>query len=53
MLQEFDHPHILLQNENGYLSKMVHETGSTMIEALRNVAKQNYELRKPPVTTTL
>ncbi|KAH0544125.1 probable multidrug resistance-associated protein lethal(2)03659 [Cotesia glomerata] len=50
---EFDHPHVLLQNENGYLSKMVHETGSTMIEALKNVAKQNYELRKPPVTTTL
>ncbi|KAG8042341.1 hypothetical protein G9C98_004975 [Cotesia typhae] len=50
---EFDHPHVLLQNENGYLSKMVHETGSTMIEVLRNVAKQNYELRKPFVTTTL
>ncbi|XP_014296337.1 probable multidrug resistance-associated protein lethal(2)03659 [Microplitis demolitor] len=50
---EFDHPHILLQNEDGYLSKMVKETGVTMIEALKNVAKQNYELRNPPVTTTL
>ncbi|XP_014296340.1 probable multidrug resistance-associated protein lethal(2)03659 [Microplitis demolitor] len=49
---EFDHPYILLQNEDGYLSNMVKETGVTMIEALKNVAKQNYELRMPPVTIT-
>ncbi|XP_057328153.1 probable multidrug resistance-associated protein lethal(2)03659 [Microplitis mediator] len=47
---EFDHPHILLQNDNGCLTKMVEETGFSMTEALKNVAKQNYELRTLPVT---
>lgn len=28
LLVEFDHPYVLLQNKNGFLSKMVEETGS-------------------------
>lgn len=45
--QEFDHPYNLLRNEYGFLSNMVKETGETMIEALKNVAQQNYELHHP------
>ncbi|XP_015109425.1 probable multidrug resistance-associated protein lethal(2)03659 isoform X2 [Diachasma alloeum] len=44
---EFDHPHILLQNEAGYLLSMVKETGKMMQDVLTAVAKQNYELRHP------
>ncbi|XP_053594500.1 probable multidrug resistance-associated protein lethal(2)03659 [Microplitis demolitor] len=44
---EFDHPYNLLRNEYGFLSNMVKETGETMIEALKNVAQQNYELHHP------
>ncbi|XP_063977971.1 probable multidrug resistance-associated protein lethal(2)03659 [Diachasmimorpha longicaudata] len=44
---EFDHPHILLQDETGYLSSMVKETGKMMQNVLTAVAKQNYELRHP------
>ncbi|XP_044598198.1 probable multidrug resistance-associated protein lethal(2)03659 [Cotesia glomerata] len=48
---EFDHPYILLQNENGKLSNLIQETGTLMIEALKNVAKQNYELREQSFAT--
>ncbi|XP_034950064.1 probable multidrug resistance-associated protein lethal(2)03659 [Chelonus insularis] len=43
---EFDHPHVLLQIENGYLTNMVKETGSAMAEALARVAKENYQHRQ-------
>ncbi|XP_047107183.1 ATP-binding cassette sub-family C member 4-like [Schistocerca piceifrons] len=39
---EYDHPHILLRNPTGFLSKLVQETGYAMAEQLRNVAKQSY-----------
>ena len=37
--QEFGHPHILLQNEEGYLQKIVQHTGSKMAEILKRIAK--------------
>lgn len=36
---EFDHPHQLLKNENGYLTKLVKETSST----LADLAKESFE----------
>ncbi|XP_049855335.1 ATP-binding cassette sub-family C member 4-like [Schistocerca gregaria] len=53
-MMENDHPHILLTNPNGFLSKLVEETGQAMAEQLRNVAKQSYEelhgLKKEQIT---
>ncbi|XP_049772356.1 ATP-binding cassette sub-family C member 4-like [Schistocerca cancellata] len=53
-VMEYDHPHILLKNPNGFLSKLVEETGQAMAEQLRNVAKQSYEelhgLKKEQIT---
>jgi hypothetical protein len=37
--QEFDHPHLLLQNKNGFLFDMVQQTGKGMIETLTKKAK--------------
>lgn len=37
---EFDHPYILLRNENSLLYGMVEKTGKTMAEALMMIAKQ-------------
>jgi len=45
LLQEFDHPHVLLQKETGYLKSMVQETGKAMAEALANVAHNCYKNR--------
>ncbi|XP_014208188.1 probable multidrug resistance-associated protein lethal(2)03659 [Copidosoma floridanum] len=39
---EFDHPHVLLQKESGYLRSMVNETGPAMAEALQEVAERAY-----------
>lgn len=38
---EFDHPHILLKNESGYLTHLVNETSST----LNGIAKESYETK--------
>lgn len=38
IFQEFDHPHTLLQNSNGFLYKMVQQTGKTTEENLHKVA---------------
>ncbi|XP_072396584.1 ATP-binding cassette sub-family C member 4-like isoform X2 [Diabrotica undecimpunctata] len=43
---EFDHAFKLLENSKGYFSKMVDETGSTMKETLREMAKNDYEAKK-------
>ncbi|XP_049948143.1 ATP-binding cassette sub-family C member 4-like [Schistocerca serialis cubense] len=40
---EYDHPHILLRNPSGFLSRLVEETGTAMAEQLRGVAKQSYD----------
>lgn len=37
---ELDHPHILLKNKEGHLSKMVERTGVGMAENLRQIAKE-------------
>lgn len=40
---EYDHPHILLQQNNGYFTKMVAETGRSMEMHLRQAAKEAYK----------
>lgn len=39
---EFAHPHILLKNPDGHLSRMVKETGVEMALNLRKVAEEAY-----------
>jgi len=39
-LKEYDHPHLLLQNPTGFLSKMVRQTGAESEQDLRNRAEQ-------------
>ncbi|XP_015433210.1 PREDICTED: multidrug resistance-associated protein 4 [Dufourea novaeangliae] len=39
---EFDHPYILLQNEQGHFTSMLKETGKVMFEQLRKVAEEAY-----------
>lgn len=39
---EFDHPHVLLQNPSGKFSKMVAESGKSMAEQLRKIARSSY-----------
>ncbi|XP_072396581.1 ATP-binding cassette subfamily C member 4-like [Diabrotica undecimpunctata] len=39
---EFDHPYTLLQNPNGYFSRMLKETGPAMEEMLKAVAEGDY-----------
>ncbi|KAK7601741.1 hypothetical protein V9T40_009182 [Parthenolecanium corni] len=40
---EFDHPYLLLRNENGVFSKMVENTGRPTSEQLYNVASKSYK----------
>ncbi|KAB0797838.1 hypothetical protein PPYR_08831 [Photinus pyralis] len=40
---EFDHPHLLLQNTNGILFRMVLQTGPSISEVLTKLAKESYE----------
>ncbi|XP_044268658.1 ATP-binding cassette sub-family C member 4-like [Tribolium madens] len=39
---EFEHPHLLLQDEDGYFSKMVAETGPAMTQQLKQIANDCY-----------
>ncbi|XP_075236427.1 ATP-binding cassette sub-family C member 4-like [Lycorma delicatula] len=39
---EFDHPHNLLKDTDGYFFKLVQETGSVMSKQLAEIAKMNY-----------
>lgn len=39
---EFDHPHNLLKNKNGFLSKMVEQTGPINAELLHSTASESY-----------
>lgn len=40
---EFDHAHILLQKSDGFLSKLVNETGPENARQFQEMARQNYE----------
>lgn len=42
---ELDHPHLLLQNQRGFLYGMVQQTGKQMAEGLAKIAEQNYAQR--------
>lgn len=44
-LVEFDHPHILLQNEYGQFTSLVKETGRAMFEQLCKVASEAYLIK--------
>lgn len=37
---EYDHPHLLLKNEDGYLSKMARQTSESMHEHLKKVSEE-------------
>lgn len=40
---EFNHPHILLQNNKSRFAKMVLQTGNPMADQLKKVAQQSYK----------
>ncbi|KAK5646813.1 hypothetical protein RI129_005277 [Pyrocoelia pectoralis] len=42
-LVEYDHPHNLLKNKNGYFYKMVEQTGKSMGSTLKNIAQTNFK----------
>ncbi|CAH0557608.1 unnamed protein product [Brassicogethes aeneus] len=42
-MKEFDHPHILLQNNQGILYGMVQQTGKGMTENLTRIAEESYQ----------
>ncbi len=44
---EFDEPYILLQKEDGFLTKMVLETGKTEAGKLIEIAKEKYDDNNP------
>lgn len=43
---EYAPPHELLQNSDGYFTKMVEQTGTSMEDYLRSIAKETYEKKK-------
>ncbi|KAJ9591423.1 hypothetical protein L9F63_002029, partial [Diploptera punctata] len=43
---EFDHPYVLLKNENGHFFKMVQQTGHAMAESLFKTAQTNYKSKQ-------
>ncbi|XP_012261830.2 ATP-binding cassette sub-family C member 4-like [Athalia rosae] len=49
---EFDHPHLLLQDENGHFSSMLAKTGKSMAEQLKKIAKEAYDSITPEYVPT-
>lgn len=43
---EFDHPHVLLQRTEGHFKEMVLQTGASMVDQLKNVALQAWNIRE-------
>lgn len=48
---EYDHAHILLKNLNGFLRKLVDETGTSTAKHLMYMAKQNYDVKTKNLPT--
>lgn len=48
---EFGPPHELLQNPDGYFTKMLKETGKNMESKLRKVAEEYYRRNSPASET--
>lgn len=42
-MAEFNHPHILLQNNKSKFAKMVSQAGNPLSDQLRRIAKQSYQ----------
>lgn len=42
-VSQFDHPHVLLQDESGIFSGMVQAAGAQEGDRLREIARQAYE----------
>lgn len=42
--QEFSHPYLLLENHDGYFSKMVRQTGTTSAAKLSSIAETAFLL---------
>nr|XP_023015460.1 probable multidrug resistance-associated protein lethal(2)03659 [Leptinotarsa decemlineata] len=45
-VEEYDHPYILLQNENGVLRSLVEATGYSTSKHLESIAEENYLKKK-------
>ncbi|CAH1738394.1 unnamed protein product, partial [Aphis gossypii] len=43
---EFDHPYILLKNKDGYLHKIIEQTGKNNAQSLHNLADESYNKRQ-------
>lgn len=43
---EYDHAHKLLLKENGYLNKLVKETGPVISQTLRDIAWKDYQRKE-------
>lgn len=41
-IKEFDHPHVLLQQQDGFLTKMVNQTGKLMTDKLKKISEDAY-----------
>nr|XP_046485764.1 ATP-binding cassette subfamily C member 4-like isoform X3 [Neodiprion pinetum] len=39
---EYDHPHLLLKDRNGYFSQMLQQTGTTVADELAAISERNY-----------
>ncbi|XP_045472555.1 ATP-binding cassette sub-family C member 4-like [Harmonia axyridis] len=46
---EFDHPHVLLQDPEGYFTRMLNETGPAMTQTLRALAFDAYQTKMPGI----
>ena len=45
-VEEFDHPHLLLQRPDSHLRQLVEQSGPTERQALEDIARAAYKYRK-------
>lgn len=43
---EYDHPYCLLKHDNGFLTKLVNETGFSTANHLKQMAEQSYDKKR-------